>query len=168
MRRLGLTVGLVASVAVLAIGCMPQKVHLTVAKSPVPPKPVFTVIPASLNSAELLRASQLQTCLLNYGARVVERPPIKSVEKREATGRTRATQDIVATFPDAEADILVVSYAGSNRLKILNNKSRGYQLVLSETYPKDNVGVACGLVWYALFGLGLVDESSGPKSGETL
>lgn len=167
MRRLGLMVGLVAWVVALAVGCMPQKVHLTVAKSPVPPEPVFTVIPAYLNSTELLRASQLQTCLLHYGARVVERPAVKSAEKREATGRTRATQDIVATFPDANADILVVSYAGSNRLKILN-KSRGYQLVLSETYPKDNVDVACGLVWYALFGLGLVDGSPEPKSGESL
>jgi hypothetical protein len=165
-RRTALLVGYVASV-VFAAGCMPQQVHLVVAKSQVPPEPVFTVIPADLSSGELLRASQIQTCLLSYGVRVVERPAVKFAEKREASGRTRATQDIVATFPDANADILVLSYAGSNRLKVLN-KSRGYQLVLSETYPKDNVSVACGIVWYALFGLDLVDDRSELASEEGL
>jgi len=149
----------------LVSACVVNQKQLVVSRSPIPEQPVFTVIPVDLRSQEVEGAASIQACLLHYGMRVVERPAVKSAERREATGRTRATEDIVATFPEANADILIISYAASNRVKVLN-KGRGYQLVLAETYPKNDLGVACRVVWYALWGLNLVSNPGQPAVGD--
>jgi len=143
--------------ASLMTGCVSGAQQVIVSESAVPDQPVFTVIPANLSSSEVERAAHIQSCLLHYGMKVVERPALDSVEQREASGRTRETQDIVATFPEANADILVISHAASNRIKMLN-KHHEYRVIVSETYSKSDASATCKVLWYALVGLNLVTD----------